>query len=47
MTPFAVIGNSVMWFAAFWAVLLWWRTRALVGSGPNSIEKGIVDDAGA
>ena len=46
-TPFAVIGNSVMWLAGLGAILLWWRARPLVGSGSNSIEKGTVDDAGA
>lgn len=38
-TPFSYIGNSLMWLAALGAVLLWWRTRALVGSETESLEE--------
>ncbi len=46
-TPFVLIGNSVMWLAAIGAIVLWWRTRALVGSGTGPREEGTGNDAGA
>lgn len=38
-TPFTYTGNLLMWLAALGAVLMWWRTRALVGSEPESLEE--------
>jgi len=46
-TPFTLIGNAVIWLAAIWAIVLWWRVRALVGSDPATPEEGTTNDAGA
>ena len=40
-TPYTTIGDSVLYAAALLAVLMWWRTRSLVGSGP--MQSGSVD----
>ena len=38
-TPFAVIGNSVMYLAALLGLLTWWRSRLLVGSDDHILEE--------
>lgn len=38
-TPFAVIGNLVMWIAGAGGALLWWRGRTLVGSVSQPFEE--------
>lgn len=38
-TPYTTIGDLVLYLAALAGVFMWWRTRALVGSGDRSFEK--------
>lgn len=38
-TPFALIGNTLMYLAAVAAIVVWWRGRDLVGSVPSITEE--------
>jgi len=38
-TPYAMIGDSVLYLTAMLAVLMWWRTRSLVGSDNQILEE--------
>lgn len=46
-SPYAVIGDLVMYMAAVAALVVWWRSRSLVASSDRESQEGVTHDAGS